>query len=546
MPQQATINLPAHSPVRALQGLARQIALPSEYAPERFPSFPALERTALMAFTQPATLPLRSSTATKVMVTRQASWPVWAEQQTGASGNSIAYQVVYKFQPYQSNAAEATNEAFNPTIVGWSVGNQVASTTMVGVANARSPFLYPPLGVDAACGPLPFVYVPNGSVFNLVVSIPAVNAANIIAEISYEFWTSPGELITANTSANQWLQTTITAGQLSANAAITTLSAGWVRVSKVTFNRATVGLVAGPCQVNVVVQCGGSGNSFNQGGGTTIGSFLGGGTNTTYGFFPLVMSSEFANSTLPWYATRTTAAAMLGTNVTQILSKGGTILGGRISPNVMNPWIVTESYISGLHPAEKAWLPLETGVYTYCPPSTDLANFWDYTLNTAGGASPCPIYRLDNDSMVNMMFLTAGSTDESLAVTASWHIEFRTSSALFQVALSGMQLETLHQAQLALAMAGFFFENPVHSKILQAVIGAAKRLAPLAVPIASAINPTAGRVVSAALHGYSAYRAAKAIVPPRAKMVVPTTTAKSSGMNGVVVKKKPVRVAKRK
>jgi hypothetical protein len=243
---------------------------------------------------------------------------------------------------------------------------------------------------------------------------------------------------------------------------------------------------------------------------------------TVTALYPLSYPVEFSNSTLPWYSTRVTAAAVLGTNVTQIQKKGGTVLAGRVSPNVQNPWVVSQSYVNGLHPAEKAFLPLETGIYSYCPPSTDLANFWDYTLPTYIGSNSsfsAPVMRLDNDSLVNIMFITATSDAEQLAITLDWHIEFRTSSALFPIGLSAMTLESLHSAQLALASVGFFFENPTHQNILNRVISAAKAFAPQAASLLA--GPTAGKLVHGALMLTNA---------PRSDMK--TTTAKASGWEG--------------
>jgi hypothetical protein len=152
------------------------------------------------------------------------------------------------------------------------------------------------------------------------------------------------------------------------------------------------------------------------------------------------------------------------TNVTQVLYKAGTFLGGRVSPNVVNPFNVSKAYISTLHPAEKSQLSAEHGFYTFVPPSTDLSNFWDYTINTASGVSACPLYRLDNDSLAHVFFHT-DSVVANYSITVDWHLEFRTSSALFEIAISPVPLEGLHQAQLTLAQLGYFYNNWDHEKV---------------------------------------------------------------------------------
>jgi hypothetical protein len=218
--------------------------------------------------------------------------------------------------------------------------------------------------------------------------------------------------------------------------------------------------------------------------------------------------------------------------VTQVLNKGGTILGGRVSPAIVDPWRVTQSYVNGLHPAEKAFLPLETGVYTYCPPSTDLIFFADHTLVTSGGASACPTLVLSNDALYNKLYLTTAGVAESLACTVTWHMEFRTSSALFQIGLSGLTLESLHQAQLVLAETGYFFENPKHDAVLNKVISAAKKYAPMAI---GAYNPAMGALAKSLVKGKSKSKSVK----PKAGPSKPrATTAAASGMTGGASKSK--------
>jgi hypothetical protein len=221
-------------------------------------------------------------------------------------------------------------------------------------------------------------------------------------------------------------------------------------------------------------------------------------STATYNLFPGFAPAEFGNSTLPWATTRTTATAALFTNVTQVLNKGGTVLAGRITPQVHNPWLVTSATLSTLHPAEKQFLGLETGLYTYVPPSTDLADFWDYTLPTDSGT--LPLFRLDNTAMCNVGFFTTTGVIESIAITTDWHIEFRTSSALFPIGMCTMTLETLHQAQLALHAVGFFFENPDHKDVLSKVASSAARFAKIAVPAVTLLNPTAGMALEKTLN----------------------------------------------
>lgn len=536
---QTTIALPSSHPLRAMTTAARQIALPGEYSPERYPSFPALERTAVMGFNAPTTLPLTANTSVHAMVARQAAWPVWADQ-TYTGTLPMSYQLSYPIDIISGTGTiEATTIGTAP--VFWSAKNTVATATTVGSSNAQAFYHpYPVVGVDNEAGPMPFVFLPNNSSLYIVLSYSGGGAqtATQTCSVTLEGWSAPGEV-------NSIPQNTVSVAIGNCSGASTAVgttnpSGNWIRPKFIS----DIQSASGAFTINLLtlyVVVGGTGVYTN--GVSTMGSFA---LTQSAGscFLPLVYPVEFANSTLPWYSTRVTAAAMLGTNVTQVLNKAGTVLGGRVAPAVLSPWAVTQSYVNGLHPAEKAWLPLETGVYTYAPPSTDLVNFWDYTLNTTGGCPSCPVYRLDNDSLINHLYLTAGSVAESLAVTASWHLEFRTSSSLFQIALSGMPIEMFHQTQLALAAAGFFFENPEHKSVLQRIIAGVHKIAPSTIKAIGAVHPGLGAVAKAAYQlikpkrkktskrSASSGKQPRKVQVPQRKMEVPATSAQRSGFNG--------------
>ncbi len=510
---QNTLPLTPGNPLRNITGLARQISLPGEHAPVRFPSFPALERTAVMGFNQPYTLPLAASEATAVTLFRQATWPIWADETLSAT-MGWCYAVDFTVQSDPTAVANTgTIGEVVPAPYGWTVANRTAGTG-VGVSfNQVHKFTYPLVAVDDHAGPGLWIYAPAGCSLTVVVgSNVALPNTNFAADL--DLWTSPGEYSTAS------LNGTCAAGNFSGAATLAITTSGWWRVKSIIGYQNGAGNLT-LTTLSVVVSCGT--HVFVPSAatlGTVTTTFVAAKTH-----IPMVAPAEFVNSALPWYATRTTAVAMLGTNVTQVLNKSGTVLGGRVSPAVQNAWSISSSYVNTLHPAEKAFLALETGVYTYAPPSTDLVFFADYTLNTANGAKASPVFRLDNDSLYNKMYLTPGSVAESLAVTATWHIEFRTSSALFQVGLSAMTLESLHQAQLVLVEHGFFFENPEHEKLLGKIVSTAKKYAP---GVVSMINPMAGRMLQSILSKSTA----KSVKPKPGPSKPPTTSAKKSGMLG--------------
>ena len=520
---QRTIPLPSGHPLQAVQGLARQIALPHEFAPMRFPSFPALERTALMGFSAPATLTIPALTQIKVGLTRQAAYPAWAEQ---------GFQSAAYFATYWGSGGDAGGSSVSETgavpvahLYEAGVGNQTGSVTRPGITFSNTTVPKPILGYDASSPGAPFIYVPSGWQYTVIVgrSVPFATADESFV-CTIDRWVSPSEFVTSSVSGNR-LQT-----KLSGAVGPSTMSGScWIRPSTVEFATTTAHAMNGNFYAVIVIT---SGTTTFTDSATTLGSVVNSTSGTdTRGFLPLVYPVEFDNSTLPFYATRTTAASLLATNVSQVTKKGGTVLAGRVSPNVQDMWSVTAAYVTNLHPAEKAFMALETGHYTYCPPSTDLSSFWDYTSVTApsSGFGPnvpstaYPMVRLDNDSMYNVAFFKADADAESMAVTIDWHIEFRTSSALFPVGLSTMTLESLHQAQITLASVGYFFENPEHKAILASVVQAAKKYGPTALSMVP--NP----IVSGA---------GKLLMSRQPRPPPPTTSAAGSGL---IPKKKPKR-----
>lgn len=523
--QQTTIQLDSNHPLRAMTGLAKHIALPAEYTPQRFPSFPALERTAVMSFNQPTTVVLAASTETKVVLARQPVYPLWAHQvKTGS--HSVSYltstmigsdtQTVYSFLDGTSGAhtGNTVGDVYRPTVIN--------SYPMAGLS-------YAIMGIDDHCGNRPFIYAPyNSSIYAVINASSGAPAASDLI-VNFETWLAPGVSSMCNAAATMVLnqKNTMTAAVNSAN--YLGLDGMWIRPSTLTVSYAANQLSTTLYTVTIQVVTGTAvfTSSLVDGGSLNVAA-----TNSDI-FVPVVEAIEFTNSTIPWRATRMTAAAVLLTNVSQVLNKAGTVLAGRLSPDTKTPWNVTSSYVNGLHPAEKAWLPLETGAYTYAPPSTDLVDFRDYTVVTFGSIpTPFPCYRLDNTAMFNVMYLTAGSVAETMAVTATWALEFRTSSSLFQIALSGLPIEVFHQAQLGLAAAGYFFSNHDHKSVLSYVIEGL-----------SMIHPTLGRIANTARGLWNATGSGKQKKPKQPKqpkaatvrqapMIMAPTTAAKSGITG--------------
>ncbi len=466
--QQQRVQGGTPNALSSMTGLAKAIALPHDYAPSRFPSYPALERTAVLGFSAPVTWNSTSTnTAERFILTRQASWPLWGRVTSGVT--TPLFWVDYTVTTHTSTVQQNTLATAGP-IAAWGLGSRPATNLSCGIVGATSiPQGYAILGID---GPGPEWFYTDGNARAYIVgNTDSVNSAGAAGTgiLTYQQWVSPGEYKTIQKAVT--LQTDNTKFGAFYTLISTTSNQGfWIR--PVSYSSQGVNQVA---TFTAISAFGSDGPAYTTS-ATVNPTFTYTPTVSTITLQPLVVPSEFANSALPWYSTRTTAAAVLLTNVTQALNKAGTFLGGRVSPNVISPFEVTTTYLSTLHPAEKSQLAAEEGFYTYTPPSTDLVNFWDYTLNTSNGAATCPVYRLDNDSLVNVFF-HSDSIAATYSVTVDWHLEFRTTSALFPIGVSSMPIEMLHQAQLALCTTGFFFNNWNHEKIKAIVVNIARYLA---------------------------------------------------------------------
>lgn len=519
--QRSVIQFNKANPLQTMTALEQAISLPHEYAPMRYPSFPALERTAVMSFNIPKALTFPTgATSMKGALFRQAAFPFWCDQTISRFGQMVTYAALDFSGPNGITASTSTTfllgEARSCTI-----GARPASADFVGMSgNMPQAWEHPLLGTHNS---QVYTYVPAGSYYAFVFSTRSKSVSvDLGCSVAYEVWTSKSNQIPLETTVVHILGTDLgvmTTPQLAAYNF-------WMRPISMSFRGSTTALL-GEMQVDVVVS---SGTPTYTASTSTRG--LAGITTTPATLFvPFAGPPEFDVTERPWRDTRTTASALLLTNVTKVLNKEGTVLAGRLQNVSDGAWTFTEDTLAQLHPAEKAMLALETGFYTYCPPSTDLASFYDYTYSTivyagslfAASSPTIPTFNLDNDSYANCFVLTDSdaSTPSTFAANVDWHIEFRNNSTLFPIGMSGITLEAFHQAILNLVSHGFFFCNNKHKSTLAKVFAKGKKLAPMAIGL---LPPPARVAANLAL------RLGDRILSKRPNTTPPTTSAKGSGM----------------
>lgn len=453
--------------LKGLSTIARTFALPHEHPPMRLPSFPALERTAVMSFNSTSTYTVVASGtgSSRGLLFRQGGTPLWLEQDS-----SVMYALVTPLDPNAQGDTQIPKGSPYHAYTG--TGGTVTTTDFSVVGGATSPTFGPIMGVDEGAGPGQWIYVPAG--WNLGASVyNTLAGVSDAISIQLDQWIKPGEFSSNSSSiAFSYLgggSTTSSYGGLQSVS-----FARWVRVSAISspgglssnLRAVSLTLVVAP---TLTLTFAATRPTY------TVGA-------SKRGMLPIPAASSYAFSTLPFRNTRVTAAAALFTNVSKVLNKEGTVQAARLNPETDNPWSFSATTFDGVHPAEKYFYGLEKGFYTYSAPSTDLATFWDYTSHyseTTYGRY-YPIHRLDNNSLVNAFLFSDPDGDTSLAINLDWHIEFRNTSTLWPIGVSAVTLESLHSSQLALMEAGFFFDNVDHKWILSKITKAANYIRPVA------------------------------------------------------------------
>jgi hypothetical protein len=451
------------------------------------------------------------------MLMRQASYPLWLE----AAQPAYFYQVNYSARSASGDDLDRLVPCGEYKIVepyaSWAVGNSTASSGSFGITGATS-CTYPPIAYDLGTGPCEYLYLPSGAalIVNIAYDAGTRPATDPGLNLSFDVWDSPGQVQQKGIAFGlTYPGSGVTVGWY----AYTSLRNQWIRPNTLTVESTTYAVTNANFSLTLGVLCAATYTVTTQ---ASVAPVISGVAAPITCLFPYAAPAEFASSALPYQSTRLTAVAVLCTNVTKIQNKEGTVSAARLNPANTNVWNFTASTLAAVHPAEKQLLPLETGFYTYCPPSTDLANFWDYSINTANGAASCPAVRLDNDALVNCFSFSDPDGGTSLAINLDYHIEFRTVSALWNIGLSTIPLESLHTSQLSLVSVGFFFPNDTHETLRQKVVPKISTALATLAPALGLVHPMAG----------AAARAGSMMLSKKPRPTPPPTTAQAAGWLG--------------
>lgn len=442
---------------------------PANTSAVRLPSYPVIERTALTTFTQPVSWTVQASVAgqgSRGLLMRQAAYPLWLES-SGVFGYSVKFDDSAGSADYFTLPKTGDQVALTETPdAGYTTSYTSTKNMSVNFAPGNT-LSHPILGQDTGTGSAPFFYLPAAAKIGFYVSDEALVGAGTW-EVSFEQWTEPGIVADAGVlslvSAGGFGTIGGSAQLLGENAWVRatalrnlTLTSGVIPINNVGF---TIVVSSG---VQTLTNVSGAWNSYVTCATTSVTALM-----------PAFPPPEYSVSSAPYYSSRVTGVSASFANVTKVMNKEGAVLSGHLAPTSKNVWWLNDVTVSAIHPSEKAYTPLDAGYYTYVPPSNDTSAFLDYTsgIATTIGGSPikAPLFRLDNSSGVNYFSLSDPDGGTTMAITVSWAVEFRTSSTLFQIAVSSTPLETYQRAIVECLTHGFFwpFSDPSRLKLISA------------------------------------------------------------------------------
>lgn len=450
--------------------MAKTIAVPRENRPMRIPSFPALERTAVLGFTDTKTLAVSGGSKGYGFIVRDPVAPLWYQQAPHGSSWSIAEWFDF----------DGTTRGITPDFTTEIIVEQgtISSYDIDGVTSL--------LGMS--CTPL---FRREGRLFHAMMAGAAAVELQFTTVITSAVLFAEFEVINASMELDCIVE------KWSAVVSPSGLQCGY----KKTLPSGTVGFRLKTLQVNVLtaspaailtrVHWGqvvpGPNPTVAPGVGTPLTVPSG---TVTHVLVPVVGPVEADTVTTPWLNTRCNAAAVLFSNVTSVLNKEGTVNAARLQLEAFSLFQpgIWESAMAKVHPKDRYYGPLENGLYTFTLPEAGSEKFRD-CLDTPAWVNVLRpvVVELDSLAYANLFVFSDldGAAASTLAVTLDRHIEFRATSVIFPLGVSTAALETYHGSQVALVNQGVFYENPVHLSAIAGLIGkAVSSVAPIVAPYA--------------------------------------------------------------
>ncbi len=452
--------------VAGLSTIAQCIAVPHDHPAQRLPSFPNLERTAVMPMLTTGTMSVSSASSKEVALFRSPSYPLWSPV---SSSNASLYYALSGAAYIPSGAIGALD-----TTIQFPIDWLEAQTPQSAGTDTAFTSAYQGLYVQGK--------TKDGRVFAKTATTGYTGMEIVFsATLTSGSFRMYYEIFDGNEFSISYIDVTTTGGvsRFYAMSNADPFLGTWFRPVYLIVTNALSSTVT---IANLYFGCSGAAALVSP--------------SAAYWqiMLPFAAPPEIGLSSLPYQATRSTACAALFSNATAVLSKEGTIAAARVPRSTSTgiwragTWAagqtgVYTSLINDVHARDRYYGLLEKGLYTYTLPDESSARFADhYGEGVIKGKFDLEGY--DYAHLIVLSDLDSGSTT-TLAVTVDNHLEFRSTSMLFPVGYSRSSLESYHVAQMALAEQGVFYENPLHLAAIGTLVrSAVAKLAPIVMPYA--------------------------------------------------------------
>lgn len=497
-------------PLRAIRSatagqneLVQTIAVPRDHRATRIPSFPALERTSVLSFTDTFTLVTdvvvdADDPGTRIGIVRDPVFPVWKRFNVSGSYSSFRLQglttMVFSGRDFITLNYEP--ELYTNPGVGWP-----CTGMPLYVLDGKE---YSPLTSNNGAVEMSFVQNPGAT----VLSVTGYYLDSAMDPISFST-SGPG---VAGTSSGRFF------------AALTFDMPDGAFAMRVEMVQVTTSNTVTGYAIYVGSTTSDNADAFPL---TTPR-----GIRKLSAMLPITTATEYKSAPVVWQSTRANSVAVLFSNVSAVLQKEGTVNSARVPMETGITLYNSDNWISDftkVHPKERYFGPLEKGLYTFTLPDAVSEVYREY--DNIGVSLPAYKHYLNGNRFCHCVLFRDPDHLASLAVTVDRHVEFKSNSVLFPYGFSTTPLEAYHQAQMALANLGVFYENPTHLGTIaalarQAVVKYGPRVAQAALPYAvrganqllSTINAKLGQMKQAGLsEGKRKKEKKKVSVKPRPK-----------------------------
>lgn len=440
----------------------RYIQYPGTTPSMRLPTYPAVDRTALIDLELDMTVLAGTANGgvTRGFLTKCPVWPIWWERNFNSTQNSrpltsISYDTVLR----RTTPDESTYYEVNASMIGYFRDGDSSALNGPGFNTMKSNLdtYYPVVGRFDRNNEEWF-WCPQGMQLLLTAWFTAASNATFAASssvsFSIDFMNRYGE------SNNTVVVTaTPTVGHLGAGVQLGWGNGNcWARVVGVTVTNTTVGN-PGFLNVNVTTVLDGGVVYTYAGSGATAGIWTNPATagNTTQTFlWPLPTMSAFEDSTVPWSSVCCNAAALDVTNTTKFLNREGTLQVGRIPQEIdTNPWSINAGQIGRLNSRDRGFFRADSPLHMFTVPTSVSGKYYDCANRPIVGDGPYPVQPLSLSEPLYYIIVTDPDGGTNLSLKLCYSLEFRTSSALYQIGLSTVDHNMAYRVNRQLAETPF-------------------------------------------------------------------------------------------